>query len=144
RPAARHKGGSEAEGNDECAVAGQRPAGDGDGGAAEQSGQQPEADPREQPEERNPAGEAPIVLGTPGCAFGHSGHGTEPTPRLPSPKPKCGWNLTDLKQRRVLPKIASQQGRQVNEPGASDQPIVVRLGRRSADAIGTQARRAPL
>ena len=84
RPAARHNGGSEAEGNDEGAVAGQRPAVAGDGGAAEQSGQQPEADPREQPEERNPAGEAPIVRETPGCAFGHSGHGTEPTPRLPS------------------------------------------------------------
>src|SRR6184192_3230166 len=63
---------------------------------------------------------------------------THTTATLPA---KCGWNLTDLKQRRVLPKIAGQQGRQVNEPGASDQAIVVRLGRRSTDAIGTQTRR---
>src|SRR5438034_10745042 len=77
RPAAGHNGGPESERNDQGAVARQRPAVAGDGGPAEQGGQQPEGHTATKADQRDPHGELPILRLIVGRGFGHSGHRTE-------------------------------------------------------------------
>src|SRR5438094_6332211 len=77
RPAGRHNGGPEAEGNDQGAIAGERPAVARDRGAAEQRGQQPDPDTATNADQRGPRGETPILLTNVGWSCRHSGHPTE-------------------------------------------------------------------
>src|SRR5205823_1291019 len=77
RPAAGHKGRPESERNDQGAVARQRPAVAGDGGPAEQGGQQPEGDTATKAGQPDPHGELPVLRRIVDRGFGHSGHRTE-------------------------------------------------------------------
>src|SRR5437870_8749391 len=71
RPAGRHDGGPETEGNDQGAVTGERPAVAGDGGPAEQGGQQPEGDTGTKADQRDRHGELPIANGFDASRLGH-------------------------------------------------------------------------
>src|SRR2546430_7509982 len=71
RPGGRQEGGPETEGNDQGAVPGERPAVAGDGGPAEQGGQQPEGDTGTKADHRDRHGELPIASGFDARRLGH-------------------------------------------------------------------------